>query len=119
MLVEVIKIIRIVDGNDAIFIGDEIYISAGKGLMQRVIERMCEIVNDYDSNMDKVNEASNCYGICLKIANILIGQTKPKPVGVKIIQKFITLANKYQNMEPEVDPAYFKNTMAYYNMKIK
>jgi len=69
--------------------------------------------------MEEVNESSNCYVSCLKIANVLIAHTKPTKTGLKIIQRFITLADKYQKMAPGTKPEYFKNTMEYYNKKMK
>lgn len=80
---------------------------------------MCEIINEYDSNMEESNEAAKCYVSCLKIANALLGHTKPTKTGLKIIQKVITLADKYQKMAPESDPEFFRNTMDYYNRKMK
>jgi hypothetical protein len=69
--------------------------------------------------MEEVNESSNCYASCLRIANVLMAHTKPTKTGLKIIQKFITLADKYQKMAPGTDGEYFKNTMDDYNKKMK
>jgi len=47
-----------------------------------------------------------------------MAHTKPNGTGLKIIQKLITIADKYQKIaDKDINSDFFKNTMNYYNKK--
>ncbi len=54
-----------------------------------------------------------------------MAHTRPTAPGLKIVQRLITLADKYDKLIPDakakeaagINPDYFKSTMNYYNKK--
>lgn len=54
-----------------------------------------------------------------------MAHTKPTATGLKIVQKLITLSDRYEKLVAEesakrdagIDPKYFVNTMAYYSKR--
>ena len=88
-------------------------------MIQRAVQEICEIINNSDKTISDVGEVPQYYNACLKAANVMMAHTKPNQTGLKIIQKLVTLADKYQKMQPEISQDYFKNTMNYYNKKFK
>jgi hypothetical protein len=144
-----------VDSNDTLFINDQKYLSVAKKILNDSIQQILECAGKLDEMYGQTSDLvySNCinsfkenlnntYNCLLRAANVLMICTKSDEKGKKIIQKFITLADKYLNtlvkLEEEageakkkagrrqkkdgkeeekriiINKAYVKNTLDYY-----